>query len=182
MGVHMPTLGDADPGIPNRGVAPVHVRPARCGAAGTTAGPQTLRNPATWRDLTVHIKNRFPCTYTPLSDVRLPFGTKSCRSHLTILLVKSRKPQDMKPPRIEVQHGDRRRSFGPHRVSIPDAVRVPHSATSLNNGLRHSGNLPDNPSAASDPFDSRFPLPGTRLLGRGDVCRQAMMPEWRRCS
>ena len=34
MGVHMPTLWDADPGIPKPGGAPVHVRHARLGAAG----------------------------------------------------------------------------------------------------------------------------------------------------
>ena len=77
MGVHMTTLWNADPGIPKRGVAPVHVRCARCGAVGTTAGPQTVRNPATWSDLTVHIKPPFPRTCTPLSDVRLRIGTAS---------------------------------------------------------------------------------------------------------
>ena len=34
MGVHMPTLWDADPGIPKPGGAPVHVRHARLGSAG----------------------------------------------------------------------------------------------------------------------------------------------------
>ena len=79
MGVNRPPLWGADPGTPNR-AAPVHVRPARWGAASTTAGPQTVRNPATCRDLTPHIKPPFPRTYTPFSDVRLPIGTVSCRS------------------------------------------------------------------------------------------------------
>ena len=39
MGVHMPPLHDADRGIPNRGVAPIHGRKVRIGIAAPAAVP-----------------------------------------------------------------------------------------------------------------------------------------------
>ena len=107
----------------------------------------------------MHIKPPFPRTCTPLSDVRLRIGTESCRSHLKIPLVRPRN-QDVKPPRIEARHGDRRRSFDPviyaESASRTPCAFLPHSATSLNNGLRNPGNRPDNQSTSWHPFDSQL--------------------------
>ena len=76
--MHMPALRDADPGISKRGVAPVHVRPARCGTVASEPGPQTVKETASWNEATMHINNRISCTCTPLSDVRLRNGAESC--------------------------------------------------------------------------------------------------------
>ena len=45
MRVHMPTLRDADQGIPKGGVAPIYGR--RSGVAAPAAVPQLVRQPAT---------------------------------------------------------------------------------------------------------------------------------------
>ena len=126
MGVHMPTVGDADPGIPNRGVAPVHVRPARCGAAGTTAGPQTVGNPATWRDSPC-TSNRHFLAHTPHCLMCACGSARSLADPISIALVRPHKHLDIQPPRLEARHGDRRRfwrSGYPRRVGIPATCRT----------------------------------------------------------
>ena len=137
MGVHMPTPWNADPCIPKPGVAPVHLLCARCGADVGYDSDKTVKEPATWRALTVHIKPPFPRTYTPLSDVRLPIGTEFCRFHLKMPLVRPRKFQDVKPPMIESRHGNGRRSFDP-AIRAESESRTPrafHIRKPVNDGL-----------------------------------------------
>ena len=80
MGVHMPTLRDADRGIPNRGVAPVTGRKLRIGIAAPAAVVQPQGSQQPTEALACTWNRRFPCTCTPLYDVHASIGIDPSRS------------------------------------------------------------------------------------------------------
>ena len=78
MGVHMPTLRDAESRHRNPGVAPVHGLNARIGIARSGGRGATARHPATYGSDGAHIGMAFSCTCTR-SDVHARIGIDSPR-------------------------------------------------------------------------------------------------------
>ena len=91
MSMHMPTLWDADRGIPKRGVAPVHLPHSRHGTTVGVIGTETTKEPTTCEEASVHIESRSTRTWTLMSDVRLPIGTK-CLGFIVVIPFRATAP------------------------------------------------------------------------------------------
>ena len=86
MGVHMPTLPDADRGIP-KGGGRSRQRPRAPERQHRSSGrAATARQPATYGSAGTRMEMTFRCTCTPMSDVHPPISTHPRRSAFKIRL------------------------------------------------------------------------------------------------